>query len=137
MSKQPQKKGKVPAKTLEKNSSQSEKKGKTIPEKKLKTAKKTEKKIEKPRVKKDIPSATISRPLKHIIKIRNGKGFSRPELLSIDLDAGKARRLGLRVDSRRTTRWDRNVEVLKNWFTVPAVKSKIVNKTKKTLKTQK
>jgi ribosomal protein L13E len=136
LSKQPQKNRKVPSRILKKNSGQPKKNGKVIPEKKAKIAKRPEKKIEKPIVKKDVPSATISRPLKHITKIRNGKGFSRSELLSVELDARKARRLGLRVDSRRTSKWDRNVNALKDRFTIPTVKSKIVKKNK-TMKSQK
>ena len=121
MSKQPKK---ITAKTLKKKIERPKKEKKAIPEKKLKIVKKPEKKIEKPIVKNIIPIATISRPLEHIVKIRNGKGFSRTELLSIDLDANKARRLGLRVDSRRTTKWNKNVEALKNWYTVPNIGTK-------------
>ncbi len=137
MSKQPKKIRKVPAKTPKKNIVKPKKERKAIPKKESKIVKKVEKIIQKPIVKKDIPLATISRPLKHITKVRNGKGFSRPELLSIDLNANKARRLGLRVDLRRNTRWDKNVDALKNWFTVPNVTPKKVQKTKKTLKVQK
>ncbi len=136
MTNQTEKNRKAPSKTL-KNSDQPKKTGKAILEKKSNIIKKPEKKIEKPIVKKDVPLATISRPLKHITKIRNGKGFSRSELLSIDLEASQARRLGLRVDLRRNTTWDRNVDALKNWFTVPNSTSKNVKKTKKTSKAQK
>ncbi len=124
MSKQPKKIRKITTKTLKKKVERPKTEKKAIPEKKLKIVKKPEKKIEKPIVKNIIPTATISRPLRHIVKIRNGKGFSRTELLSIDLDANKARRLGLRVDSRRTTKWNKNVEALKNWYTVPNIGAK-------------
>ncbi len=128
MSKQPKKTRKVPSKTPKKKIEKPKKVRKAIPEKKSKIVKKIEKKIEKPIVKKIIPTATISRSLRHITKICNGKGFSRTELLSIDLDANKARRLGLRVDSRRTTKWDKNIEALKNWYTIPNVAAKKVKK---------
>ncbi len=129
MSKQPKKIRKETTKTLKKKIEKPKKERRVIPEKKSKIVKKVEKKIKKPLVKQDIPYATIYRPLKHITKTRNGKGFSRPELLSIDLDANKARRLGLRVDLRRTTKWDKNIDALKNWLTVPKVTPKKVKKT--------
>ena len=136
MSKQPKKIRKLPSKTQKKISKQPKKEEKAIPKKESKIVKKAEKKIEKPIVKKDIPSATIYRPLKHITKIRNGKGFSRPELLSINIDTKKARRLGLQVDPRRSTKLDVNVDALKNWFTIPIATPKKIQKTK-SLKTQK
>ncbi len=123
---------KVPLKTQKKVSKQPKKEGKASLKKESKIVKKAEKKIEKPIVKKDIPLAIISRPLKHITKKRYGKGFSRPELLSINIDPNKARRIGLRVDLKRTTKWDKNVDALKNWFTVPIVIPKKIQKTKKT-----
>jgi ribosomal protein L13E len=121
--KAPSKTIKKPSKTIKKSVQTTEKKIK----KPLKIEETIEEKIEKPSVITNIPKAVVSRHLKHITKIRQGKGFSRPEISSIGLNVSKARSLGLHVDSRRTTKWDKNVEDLKKWFT----KDKTKTKTKK------
>ena len=46
-------------------------------------------------------------------RIRVGRGFSKGELEMAGLSAGEARRVGIRVDSRRRTVHEGNVETLK------------------------
>lgn len=80
--------------------------------------------------KKQVPKAIIERPLKHITKKRQGDGFSRSELRSINIDPKKARQLGLQVDLRRKTEWKINIESLKKWFIIPTKKVETVEKIK-------
>lgn len=74
------------------------------------------------------PTAIVSTSLGLIKKFRLGRGFSRSELHAVGLEAGKARRLGLRVDLRRGTEWSENVKALKKWLTVPKKASRTVKK---------
>ena len=45
-------------------------------------------------------------------KARKGKGFSREELREVGLSFGEALRLGIPIDTRRSTKHDQNVESL-------------------------
>jgi len=46
-------------------------------------------------------------------KARKGKGFSVAELTNSELSISQARKLKLRVDERRSTKWPENIEALK------------------------
>lgn len=48
-------------------------------------------------------------------KTREGRGFSIGELEETGLNPGEARHLGIPVDTRRGTVYDRNIEALKEW----------------------
>jgi ribosomal protein L13E len=128
LSKQPRSKPKATLKTS--------KKSRVEPKKaKPKAEKKTVKVVEKKAAKKvekttpiSPPIAIVSRALGPITKFRRGRGFSRSELHTVSLDVGRARKLGLRVDLRRSTELSKNVEALKKWYTAPKVTSKAVKK---------
>ena len=64
-----------------------------------------------------IPIATVSTARGIVETPRQARGFSLPEIRTVGLDAGKGRKLGLRVDTRRGTELSQNVEALKNWIT--------------------
>ncbi len=49
-------------------------------------------------------------------RIREGKGFSILELEAVELTAGNARKMGIPVDTRRTTSHDENIEALKEFI---------------------
>lgn len=49
-------------------------------------------------------------------KQRQGRGFSREEIRKADSSSAQALRLGLRVDSKRKTIHEENVEALKAYF---------------------
>ncbi len=49
-------------------------------------------------------------------KLREGKGFSIEELKAVDLTLGKAKSMGIPVDTRRKSGYDDNVEVLKEFL---------------------
>ncbi len=98
-------------------------------EKKVKKegAVKTEsKKNEKPKIVTHgaTPVATVSTARGIVETPRQARGFSLPEIRTVGLDAGKGRKLGLRVDTRRGTELSQNVEALKRWITPTAVAPK-------------
>lgn len=49
-------------------------------------------------------------------KIRQGKGFSLSELEAVEITAGKARKIGIPVDTRRKSSHDENIETLKEFL---------------------
>lgn len=90
-------------------------------------ATKTEaKKTEKPKIVTHgaTPIATVSTARGIVETPRQARGFSLPELRTVSLDAGKGRKLGLRVDTRRGTELSQNVEALKSWITPTAAAPK-------------
>ncbi|HIP85233.1 MAG TPA: 50S ribosomal protein L13e [Pyrodictium sp.] len=48
--------------------------------------------------------------------LREGKGFSIPEIKEVGLGVAEARMLGLPVDPKRKTKWGWNVEALKRYL---------------------
>ncbi|BAA79507.1 50S ribosomal protein L13e [Aeropyrum pernix K1] len=67
------------------------------------------------------PKAIVKKP--RLVKlgpvdpgVRRGRGFSLGELAEAGLDAKKARKLGLHVDTRRRTVHPWNVEALKKYI---------------------
>ena len=48
-------------------------------------------------------------------KIRTGRGFSIHELKEAGIPAGEAKHLSIPFDSRRSTSYPENVELLKKW----------------------
>lgn len=126
MSKQPRSKPKATSKTSKKSRVEPKKAKKPKAEKKTVKVveKKAVKKVEKTTPSSSAPIAIVSRALGPITKFRRGRGFSRSELHTVSLDVGRARKLGLRVDLRRSTELSKNVEALKKWYTAPKVTSK-------------
>jgi ribosomal protein L13E len=61
-----------------------------------------------------LPEAIVKAPKTH--KVRKGKGFSAAEVASVGLSIPQARKLNLRVDERRSTKWPENIEVLKTFL---------------------
>jgi len=49
-------------------------------------------------------------------RVREGKGFSLPELQEVELSAANARKMGIPVDTRRDTSHEENVEALKEFL---------------------
>jgi large subunit ribosomal protein L13e len=49
-------------------------------------------------------------------KVREGKGFSLGELEAVELTAGKAKRMGIPVDTRRKSSHEENIETLKEFI---------------------
>jgi ribosomal protein L13E len=49
-------------------------------------------------------------------RTREGRGFSRHELLQAGINIGEALRFGIPIDKRRNTVYEENVLVLKNWI---------------------
>jgi hypothetical protein len=47
-------------------------------------------------------------------KTRSARGFSISELKKANIDLGKAKRMGIRIDKRRKTLYDENVKLLAN-----------------------
>ncbi len=48
--------------------------------------------------------------------LREGKGFSAEELAAVELSLGEAKKLGIPVDPRRSSGYEENVEVLKEFL---------------------
>jgi len=49
-------------------------------------------------------------------KLRSGRGFSMQELKEANIPLGMAKKLGLYVDIRRSTKREENVSTLKSWL---------------------
>ena len=113
---------------VEKITKSTEEAEKTVEKKaKKEGATKTEaKKTEKPKIVTHgaTPIATVSTARGIVETPRQARGFSLPEIRTVGLDAGKGRKLGLRVDTRRGTELSQNVEALKSWITPTAAAPK-------------
>jgi large subunit ribosomal protein L13e len=49
-------------------------------------------------------------------RVREGKGFSLKELEVVELSAGKAKTMGIPVDTRRKSSHDENIAILKKFL---------------------
>jgi large subunit ribosomal protein L13e len=49
-------------------------------------------------------------------RVREGKGFSLGELMEVELSAGKAKKMGIPVDTKRKTSHEENIEMLKEFL---------------------
>ncbi len=67
-------------------------------------------------------------------KARKGKGFSVAELTSSGLSIPQARKLKLRVDERRSTKWPENIEVLKTFLKQTEQKTEKRKRAKRSIK---
>jgi len=52
----------------------------------------------------------LSPIVEHKGRVREGKGFSKAELVAVELTLGRAKSLGLPVDQKRSSSHDENVE---------------------------
>lgn len=51
-------------------------------------------------------------------KLRSGRGFSLQELREASISIAMAKKLGLYVDKRRSTKREENVSALKSWLSI-------------------
>ena len=58
----------------------------------------------------------ISPMVDHKGRVREGKGFSKAELVAVELTLGRAKSLGLPVDNKRGSSHEENVEALKEFL---------------------
>jgi len=58
----------------------------------------------------------LSPIVEHKGRVREGKGFSKAELVAVELTLGRAKSLGLPVDQKRSSSHDENVEALKEFL---------------------
>jgi len=54
--------------------------------------------------------------VEHKGRVREGKGFSKIELVAVELTLGRAKSLGLPVDQKRGSSHDENIEALKEFL---------------------
>lgn len=54
--------------------------------------------------------------VEHKGRVREGKGFSKAELVAVELTLGRAKSLGLPVDQKRGSSHDENIEALKEFL---------------------
>jgi len=64
----------------------------------------------------EIPEPIVVRYVLGTFKTREGRGFSEAELKEAGILTTEARKLSIRVDSRRRTKLDENVRMLKTWL---------------------
>lgn len=62
------------------------------------------------------PKAIVKRRVGRVFKIRTGRGFSHAELKDVGISIGEARRLRLKVDERRSSKHEENIERLNRWL---------------------
>lgn len=58
----------------------------------------------------------LSPMVEHKGRVREGKGFSKIELVAVELTLGRAKSLGLPVDQKRGSSHDENIEALKEFL---------------------
>ena len=58
----------------------------------------------------------LSPIVEHQGRVREGKGFSKAELVAVELTLGRAKSLGLPVDQKRGSSHDENIEALKEFI---------------------
>ena len=64
----------------------------------------------------EAPRAMVKRRIGPVVKTRLGRGFSELELREAGLTTSDARRSGLAIDVRRSTKREDNIKLLKEWF---------------------
>jgi len=64
----------------------------------------------------ETPEPIVVRYVLGTFKTREGRGFSEAELKEAGILTTEARKLSIRVDSRRRTKLDENVRMLKTWL---------------------
>ena len=64
----------------------------------------------------DAPRAIVKKPIGPTKETRNGRGFSKTELLEVGLSLVDARKRGLMVDPLRKTKHKENIKSLKEWL---------------------
>ncbi|MFH0847915.1 MAG: ribosomal protein L13e [archaeon] len=67
-------------------------------------------------MKSELPKASVDRYVKGIHRTVEATGFSLAELRELKITAQDARRHGIYVDTRRRSKRDQNVTVLKEWL---------------------
>ncbi|RLI04569.1 50S ribosomal protein L13e [Candidatus Bathyarchaeota archaeon] len=66
--------------------------------------------------KEKIPKAIVIKKMGVKYRIREGRGFSKEELKEVGLTVDKARKIGLYVDERRSSKHEENVNLLKKFL---------------------
>lgn len=67
-------------------------------------------------VKKTPPKALVIKKIGSTYRIRIGRGFSIEELKEVGLTIKEARKMGLYVDERRSSKYQENINMLREWL---------------------